>query len=205
MTDASTTAQPLPDEIPLFPLNMVLFPGGVLQLKLFEARYLDMAARCMREQLPFGVCLIREGSEVGDAALPHDFGSMARIANWDMTQPGLLMITARGGPRFRIVERKVLPDRLQTARVAWQPEPPAQPVPARLEAIVPLLRAIVEDAGLEDFPPLHRFDDATWVGYRMAEVLPIPHQARLRLLELDDPISRLEIIHAFLTQHKLID
>ena len=137
----------------------------------------------------------------GDA----DFGSMARIANWDMTQPGLLMITARGGPRFRIVERKVLPDRLQTARVAWQPEPPAQPVPARLEAIVPLLRAIVEDAGLEDFPPLHRFDDATWVGYRMAEVLPIPHQARLRLLELDDPISRLEIIHDFLKQHKLID
>ena len=76
---------------------------------------------------------------------------------------------------------------------------------ARDERIVPLLRAIVEDAGLEDFPPLHRFDDATWVGYRMAEVLPIPHQARLRLLELDDPISRLEIIHAFLKQHKLID
>ena len=79
-------------EIPLFPLGTVLFPDGVLPLKLFEARYLDMAARCMRANAPFGVCLIREGGEVGEPALPHDIGAMARIVDWDMAQPGLLFI-----------------------------------------------------------------------------------------------------------------
>ncbi len=194
----------LPDEIPLFPLGVVLFPGGVLQLKLFEARYLDMAARCMRANAPFGVCLIREGGEVGEPALPHDIGAMARIVDWDMAQPGLLFITARGGPRFRIVARRVLPDRLQSARVEWLAEPPLQPVPAILADLQPLLRAIVADAGETSFPPPHHFDDATWVGYRLAEVLPIPAAARLRLLELDDSVSRLEIIHTFLKQRGLL-
>ncbi|HOY01378.1 MAG TPA: LON peptidase substrate-binding domain-containing protein, partial [Zoogloea sp.] len=90
-------------EIPLFPLGTVLFPDGVLPLKLFEARYLDMAARCMRANAPFGVCLIREGGEVGAPAVPHGVGSIARITGWDMDKPGLLFITTRGGERFRIV------------------------------------------------------------------------------------------------------
>jgi len=91
-------------EIPLFPLGTVLFPDGVLPLKLFEARYLDMAARCMRANAPFGVCLIREGGEVGTPAVPHGVGAIARITGWDMDKPGLLFITTRGGERFRIVE-----------------------------------------------------------------------------------------------------
>lgn len=205
MTPASAERVQLPAEIPLFPLNLVLFPDGVLQLKLFEARYLDMAARCMRTNSPFGVCLIKEGGEVGEAAQPHDLGAMASIVDWDMSQPGLLFITTRGGPRFRIIERKIQSDRLQTARVSWLDEPPPQPVPEHLAGAVPLLRAIVADAGPDAFAQPHRFDDATWVGYRLAEILPIPTEARLRLLELDDTISRLEIIHAFLRQHQLID
>ncbi|MBN8284787.1 LON peptidase substrate-binding domain-containing protein [Zoogloea sp.] len=192
-------------EIPLFPLGTVLFPEGVLPLKLFEARYLDMAARCMRANAPFGVCLIREGGEVGAPAVPYGVGSIARITGWDMDKPGLLFITTRGGERFRIVEQTTRPDRLLTAHIALLAEPPVQPVPAALGDVLPLLRAIVADAGEEVFPTPHRFDDATWVGYRLAEILPIPVLARQRLLELDDPISRLEIIQAYLRQHKLLD
>ena len=192
-------------EIPLFPLGTVLFPDGVLPLKLFEARYLDMAARCMRANAPFGVCLIREGGEVGAPAVPHGVGSIARITGWDMDKPGLLFITTRGGERFRIVEQTTRPDRLLTAHIALLPEPPVQPVPEALADVLPLLRAIVADAGEEAVPLPHRFDDATWVGYRLAEILPIPVQARQRLLELEDPISRLEIIQAYLRQHKLLD
>ena len=200
----TATAQALPAEIPLFPLGVVLFPDGVLQLKLFEARYLDMAARCMKANAPFGVCLIREGAEVGEAAVPHNIGCMASIVDWDMSQPGLLFITTRGGPRFRIVERTIQHDKLQTARVEWLPEPALQAVPPALADMLPLLQAIVSDAGETVFPPPHRFDDATWVGYRLAEVLPIPPEARVRLLELDDTISRLEILHTYLKQHKLV-
>jgi Lon protease-like protein len=121
-----------------------------------------------------------------------------------MDKPGLLFITTRGGERFRIVEQTTRPDRLLTAHIALLPEPPVQPVPEALADVLPLLRAIVADAGEEAFPLPHRFDDATWVGYRLAEILPIPVQARQRLLELDDPISRLEIIQAYLRQHKLL-
>jgi Lon protease-like protein len=104
-----------------------------------------------------------------------------------MDKPGLLFITTRGGERFRIVEQTTRPDRLLTAHIALLPEPPVQPVPEALADVLPLLRAIVADAGEEAFPLPHRFDDATWVGYRLAEILPIPVQARQRLLELDDP------------------
>lgn len=192
-------------EIPLFPLHTVLFPGGVLSLKLFEARYLDMAARSMRTGTPFGVCLIQEGGEVGNPAVPFETGTVARITDWDMSQPGLLFITCRGGERFRIVSRDIHSNRLQTARVEVILEPSVEPVPDELRSLLPLLRAIVTDAGDEMFPPPHRFDDASWIGYRLAEILPIPVKARQRLLELNDSISRLEIIHAYLQQHQLID
>lgn len=191
-------------EIPLFPLGTVLFPDGVLPLKLFEARYLDMAARCMRAGSPFGVCLIREGGEVGQPAEPHEVGCIARIIDWDMNQPGLLFITTRGGERFRIVDREIRPDRLQTARITPLPEPAVTAVPEALQDLLPLLEAIVADAGDKMFPPPHRFDDATWVGYRLAEALPIPPLARQRLLELDDTLSRLEIIRHYLEQHRLL-
>ena len=191
-------------EIPIFPLGTVLFPGGVLPLKLFEARYLDMAARCMRSNAPFGVCLISEGGEVGEPAVPHGLGTIARIVDWDMSQPGLLFIKTVGGERFRIVERTLQRDRLQTARVVPLPEPVPQPVPEALKGALPLLEAIIADTGTASFPEPHRFDDATWVGYRLAEILPIPSLARQRLLELDDTLSRLEIIHQYLKQHNLL-
>jgi hypothetical protein len=187
-------------ELPIFPLNTVLFPGGVLPLKIFEQRYMAMARDCLRDETPFGVCLIAQGSEVGAPALPHAVGSSARIAEWDMPQLGVLRVTARGGPRFRILEREADRGGLIRARVQWLAEETVQPVPPERAGLVPLLQAIVAEAGEERIPRPHAFDDAAWVGCRLSEVLPIPLAARQRLLELDDSLSRLEIIQAFLQQ-----
>src|SRR2546430_16350713 len=99
-------------DVPLFPLNTVLFPGGRLPLRIFEQRYMDMAKACLRDGSPFGVCLIREGREVGAPAIPADVGTLARIGAWDMPQLGMLHITAHREPRLRILERPVQPDGL---------------------------------------------------------------------------------------------
>lgn len=197
---------PLRPDLPLFPLRSVLFPGGVLPLKIFETRYLDMAARCLKDGSPFGVCLIRDGQEVGEAATPHEVGTTARIVSWDMPQQGVLLVTCRGEQRFRITTRQIHADRLQSARVQYLDPPDAAtiPVPAAQAGVLPLLKAIVTDAGDELFPPPHAFDDAAWVARRFAEVLPIPALARQRLLELDDPLQALEIVQAYLRQHQLV-
>ena len=104
-------------DIPLFPLKAVLFPGGVLSLKVFEPRYLDMAAACLKDGSPFGVCLIASGQEVGKTALPHTIGTLARIVQADMAQPGILLLTVRGDRRFRIVAQTRRPDGLLRAQV----------------------------------------------------------------------------------------
>lgn len=191
-------------ELPIFALHSVLFPEGVLPLKVFEQRYMAMISECLKAQRPFGVCLITEGAEVGAPALTHAVGTMARIASWDMVQPGLLHIVARGEGRFRVLERRADPQGVVRARVELLPPEPSLPVPDTLQGLLPLLRAIAADAGAERIAEPHRFDDAAWVGHRFAEVLPIPLIARQKLLELDDPVSRLEIIHKYLAQRGLV-
>jgi Lon protease-like protein len=191
-------------EVPLFPLNTVLFPAGTLPLRIFEARYMDMATACIRDNLPFGVCLIEKGNETGAPAEPHGFGTLARIGDWDMPQTGILNVSTRGEDRFRILARRTTSAGLQHAEIEPVAEPATQEVPERFARLVPLLRVIVADLG-DQAPPLpHRFYDATWVGYRYSEVLPIPNAARQKLLELEDSISRLEILYRFLEQKKLI-
>ncbi|NLF53077.1 MAG: peptidase S16 [Thauera phenolivorans] len=189
--------------LPLFPLKAVLFPEGLLALRVFEPRYMDMVSRCMREDAGFGVCLIAAGEEVGEAAVPHPLGTEARIAQWDMASAGVLNLVVRGGRRFRIEDHELERDGLLTASVRWLDEPPAQPVPATQARIVALLRSIADEIG-ERMPAPHRFEDAAWVGARYAELLPIPLLARQKLLELDDVLSRLEIIQQYLHQHALL-
>jgi len=185
-------------ELPIFPLNTVLFPGGALPLRIFEQRYMTMASVCLRQGNPFGVCLIEKGAEVGAPAQPHAVGSSARIVQWDMPQLGILQVTVHGGQRFRIAQAQADRHGLLRARVEWLDPEPSRPVPDTLAELLPLLRSVVEDLGEERVPTPHAFDDATWVGYRYAEILPIPLIARQKLLELDQPVSRLEIISRFL-------
>lgn len=189
--------------IPIFPLNTVLFPGSVLPLKLFEQRYLDMAAACMKAGTPFGICLIESGGEVGQAAVPHAVGTLANISDWEMEQLGILLISVRGGRRFRIIEQSVGNNQLIEATVELLNDADTA-LPQARERLLPLLQRVIADLGSERMPEPHRYDHAAWVGYRLTEVLPVQNLAKQKLLELDDPLARLEILEKFLDQRKLL-
>lgn len=187
-----------PSRIPIFPLRTVLFPGGVLPLRIFEARYMDMTTRCMREDGVFGVCLIAEGSEVGKPAVPHAVGTSARIVSWDMEQAGLLHVVTHGERRFRILSAESGSDGLLSAEVEWLPETPVQAMPKGSNAVLALLQVIIEDSDEQHFPEPHHFDNAEWVGMRLSSVLPMPDEIRQELLELEDPLTRLAVLRSFL-------
>lgn len=199
-------------EIPLFLLNTVLHGGGRLPLRVFEPRYMDMVKDCLRTDAPFGVCLIAQGAEVaaprgreaempqGDGAVPHAVGTLAKIADWDMPQLGILNIVAHGGQRFRIVERRTLDNYLVRAAVELLPDPPVTPIPGDYGRLVPMLRALLEALEEGMPPPPHRFYDAAWVADRWAEMLPFSMARRQEILELDDGVARLDAIYRFLEQ-----
>jgi len=190
-------------EIFIFPLNTVLFPGGALPLKVFEQRYIEMTKACLRDNLPFGVCLIREGREVGTAAVPEAVGCLAAIEHWDMPQLGVFHLLARGGARFRIRETRVAANHLISAAI----EPIAPDGAAH--AVDPLCRqvlaAIIEKVGADRFPSPARLDDAVWVGYRLAEVLPLPSIEKQALLEINDAGARLDRLHGLLEKQGISD
>ena len=184
-------------DLALFPLNVVLFPGGRLPLRIFEQRYMEMAKACLRDSAPFGVCLIREGAEVGRPATPVDIGCLARIAEWDMPQLGLLQVIARGEARFRILERRVQADGLARASVELLAEEPDAEIPPNCARCVRLLERLIEQqAALFETP--HRLDSSSWVSLRLAEVLPLDLTIKQELLELDDARARLERLNSLL-------
>jgi len=191
-------------DVPIFPLGTVLFPGGLLPLRVFETRYMDMTRECMKEQKPFGVCLIKSGREVGEAAVPEEIGCLAHIQEWDMRELGVLSLRTQGGQRFRILEREVTGQGLVRANVELIEPEPAAALPAEFAACANLLELVVADKSAAVFAEPHRFDDATWVGYRLTEILPVPMAAKQRLLELDDSVLRLQILYRFLEQRGLL-
>ena len=185
-------------EIPVFPLGTVLFPGGPLPLRIFEPRYLDMVSDCLRNERPFGVCLIRSGSEVGDPAEPHRTGTLARIVDWGRDERGILTIEAVGESRFRLGETRTAPDRLLIGSCEPLEESHVQ-VPAAFRPLARLARTLTgrlsERYRHVPAPPGEESAHAaTWTGYRLAELLPIPMPHRQNLLELDDPVARLRRI-----------
>ena len=184
--------------VPIFPLNTVLFPGGLLPLRVFEARYMDMARDCLKRDAPFGVCLIREGSEVGAPAVPETVGSLAKILECDMQQQGILNVKTQGGQRFRILERRTGAQGLTTAAIELISAEASAEVPGEFSACVRLLEMIVADQGRAIFAEPHAYNDAAWVGYRLAEILPVPLAAKQKLLELSDSMGRLSILQRFL-------
>jgi Lon protease-like protein len=197
-------AEPDDRDVPIFPLNAVLFPGGLLALRVFEQRYMDMTKECLKDNEPFGVCLIRSGSEVGAPALPEDVGCLARVVHWDMQQLGVLQVRVRGEQRFRILERKVLESGLTRARVSLLPADEDHAVPERFAACARLLQLVMKEHGEHLIEAPHRFESSSWVSARLTEILPVPLIAKQRLMELDDSLQRLEILHKFLVQHGLV-
>lgn len=190
-------------DLPIFPLGTVLFPGGTLPLKVFEARYMDMARACLKSSSPFGVCLIKEGAEVGAPAVPHALGCLARITECDMKQLGVLSLMTRGGERFRVEETRIQSDGLVRARVTVMTDEPALAVAQEFAGCADLMRALLPKPPPELLPPPHDFDDARWLSFRLAEVLPIPPLARQKLLEIEDAQTRLAILKRFLEQQGL--
>ncbi|HEY1611060.1 MAG TPA: LON peptidase substrate-binding domain-containing protein [Paraburkholderia sp.] len=202
-------------DLPLFPLHTVLFPGGLLPLKIFEARYLDMASQCLREQTPFGVCLLKSGAEVAqpdDPAVPEAVGCLAQIEQCDVESFGMLLIRARGTRRFRLLSHRVEPDGL----LVGMAEPMPDDVPleggerlARFGACAEVLERIIatireRDAASVPFAEPFRFDDPSWVSNRLAEVLPISPRARQKLMELTDAGERIDVVHHYMQQHQLL-
>lgn len=189
-------------EIPLFPLRTVLYPGGPLPLRIFEQRYLDMISRCLKADQPFGVLLIRQGSETG-AAITHDVGTLARIIDWYQGSDGLLGVTATGTRRFRKLSERRQPDGLMLGEVELLADPPDCPLPAGYQPLATILQGVLEDLGrLYDNLEM-RYDDAGWVSYRFAEILPIPAEEKQACLETDDPLERLAAMRAVLDAVRL--
>jgi len=180
-------------DTPLFPLNTVLFPGGPLALRIFEPRYVDMVGRCMREQQAFGVVLIREGAETGPAEF-HDIGTLARITDFHTLPEGLLGLVTVGETRFRVLDRRRLDDGLNVGTVETLPAEPLHPLPADFAHLAKVLDTLLPQLGPAYAQLEHRLDDATWVGYRLAEILPLTPQSRQHCLELSDPLERLRLL-----------
>ena len=181
------------ESIALFPLNIVLFPGGALPLRIFETRYVDMVRRCMRGSQAFGVALIREGNEVGPAET-FDVGTLAKIVDFHQLSDGLLGLSCIGEQRFRIRSRGRQADGLNLAEVDWLASEPAVAVPSRHARLSELLKSVLPQLG-EVYTGIEmRLDDAAWVGHRLAEILTIPLTDKQSCLELDDPIERLDVL-----------
>jgi Lon protease-like protein len=178
-------------ELAIFPLNTVLFPGGPLPLRIFETRYLDMVRRCLREDRGFGVVLIEQGREAGGSPEFVEVGTEAGIVDFSRLDGGLLGITCVGRERFRVVESWRQADRLNLGRVEDIPAEPALPVPAEFRFMADALRKILPELGEFYATVVKRFDDAAWVGHRLAELLPLATPDKQALLEMNDPVARL--------------
>lgn len=178
-------------EIPIFPLGTVLFPGGRLPLRIFEPRYVEMTKACIRDNAVFGVSLIRAGFEAGTPAIPSEIGCTARIIDWDVPNPGLFTLNTQGETVFRLKSRRTQADGLIVAEIELIEPPDPIGVPERYEKLQQLLRDLVHEIGVENFTRPPRFDDAAWVGSRLAELLPVPPERKQKLLEANDPLRML--------------
>ena len=179
-------------ELPLFPLGLVLFPAGRLPLRIFEPRYVAMTRACLRDSTPFGVVLIRAGYEVGRPAIPYEVGCTARIVECRETAPDRFALQAQGESVFRVIERRTAADGLIIGRVEIREPPDPTALPERHVERVQRLRHAIERFGAGALPLPYRFEDAAWVGNRLAEMLPVTPERRQALLELSDPLSLLD-------------
>jgi Lon protease-like protein len=179
--------------IALFPLNIVLFPDGPLPLRILETRYVDMVRRCMRGEQQFGVALIREGKEVGPAET-FDVGTLAKIVDFHQLSDGFLGLSCIGQKRFRILSRKVQADGLNVAEVEDLLAEPKMALPEQHARLADLLKTVLPQLG-EVYAGIEmQLGDAAWVGYRLAEILPIDAAEKQFCLELEDPIQRLDVL-----------
>lgn len=212
MPDPITPANPTPGaELDLFPLQTVLFPDGVLQLKVFEARYLDLVSCCLKSGRPFGVVCLRQGREAGRSEQPvlfEDVGVKARIDDVDSDQAGILRVRCTGLQRFRLdgVPRQQ-PGGLWQADVSdIDADEACLPDPAVFATVKALSNAItsLRERGQLPFAEPFRLDDAGWVANRWCELLPISLSAKHKLMALEDPGARLAVVDGYLRDKQVV-
>ena len=184
-------------QVPLFPLNTVLFPGGPLPLRIFEPRYLGLVSQCLKNDKPFGVLLIRDGGETGPATT-YNIGTLARITDWYQGSDGLLGITAIGEQRFRLIASERQDDGLNIGDVEVLDNEPSTPLPDEYQEMAAILAGVLDDLGRLYESLDRRFDDASWVTSRFVEILPIDLEEKQRFLEQSDPVERLRIVRKLL-------
>ena len=185
----------------LFPLNTVLFPDCILDLQIFEARYLDMIGRCMKQGSGFGVVCILEGEEVGTAAQGYaQIGCEALITDFHQQDNGLLGIRVKGGRRFRILQSEVQKDQLTVGRVQWLEEAPEQPLQDEDADLIALLKALAEHPMVEALDMGVEATGQLSLANQLAYLLPFSEQDKIDLLQLDDPQQRLDAIQQLLDE-----
>ncbi|MGV7189019.1 LON peptidase substrate-binding domain-containing protein [Xanthomonas axonopodis] len=185
--------------LPLFPLHSVLLPGAAMGLRVFERRYLDLVRECGRNGTSFGVCLILEGNEVGVPATPAAFGTEVRIEDFDVGADGVLVLRLRGTRRFHVQRSRIRDNGLVVGQVSWcEPDSDDELRPEH-SLLATVLERMLEQVGGEFAsvgPGL--LDQAAWVGWRLAELLPLTEQQRLSLLQQNDPHRRLDQLLAWM-------
>lgn len=186
-------------QLPIFPLHAVLFPGGHLSLRIFEQRYLDLVRDCSRNGCGFGVCLILEGREAGEPALPAAIGTVATITDFYTLPDGLLGISSAGGERFQVAATRVRDNGLVHGDVHLWPDEPVIEVPAEHGLLATILERLLERVGGHHARVERaRLDDASWVGFRLAELLPLEQSEKQHLLQMTDPLRRLAQLQHYL-------
>jgi uncharacterized protein len=191
------------DDIALFPLNAVLFPGGLLPLRIFETRYVDMVGGCMRQDASFGVVLIVEGNETGAVVNFAEVGTAARIVDFQTQPDGLLGLLCRGERRFRVQHRSQQADGLNRATVEWIQDAPLTPLDPQFLPLAAVLRKVMARlANIGRFIEPN-YQDASWVSHRLAEFLPLEPVWQQRLLEIDDPNVRLGMLAPLIETDRL--
>jgi len=194
--------------LPLFPLRTVLFPGGRLPLKVFEQRYVGLVTRCLRQGEPFGVCLLTRGSEVavpgGEDVRFAKVGTRARIDSCDVPQTGILHVATRGESRFEVHGHETSRDGLLVGHVAPIADEPCVPLLERQAPLARLLELLAARVDPQHFPDGGDYGDASWVGYRLAELLPLPLSVKQGMLEINDAGVRLEVLQRFLVDQKIL-
>ncbi len=182
-------------DLPLFPLRSVLFPGGDLRLRVFEPRYLDLVRQCSRDGTPFGVALILEGLEAGGPALPAAVGTTARIVDFYTLPDGLLGLRCVGESRFRVRQTRMRDTGLIIGEVESIHDFEPEPVAPQHGLLAQLLERLLDHfGGPHGDAGKAQLDDAHWVGFRLAEMLPFENEDRQALLELDSAEERLDRI-----------
>ena len=211
--------------LPLFPLGTVLYPGGLLPLQIFEVRYLDMIGKCHKTGAPFGVVSMTEGSEVrrpvnaatksalpnGDGFASEAFntvGTLARIIEFSVPQPGLMVVQCQGIHRFSITRREKLKHGLWIADVVRMEDDMPVKIPHDLQKAADALGKLIKGLLNSDTPPEkmpmlapYQLEDCSWVANRWCELLPIPLTVKQQLMELDNPLLRLELVCDMLERH----